>query len=58
LLLARAWELRDSVRGWDARYVALAEALYAVRLTTDRRLAVARGPTCLIEVVALTDGAA
>jgi predicted nucleic acid-binding protein len=39
-------------------YAALAEALDAVRLTTDRRLAVARGPTCLIEVVALTDGAA
>lgn len=29
LLLARAWELRDSVRGWDAMYVALAEALDA-----------------------------
>jgi len=26
LLLDRAWELRDAVRGWDAMYVALAEA--------------------------------
>jgi predicted nucleic acid-binding protein len=52
LLLARAWELRDSVRGWDAMYVALAEALDAALLTTDRRLAGARGPTCQIEVVA------
>ncbi len=49
-LLGRAWELRDTVRGWDAMYVALAEALDAVLLTTDRRLAAAVGPTCLIEL--------
>ena len=51
-LLARAWTLRDTVRGWDAMYVALAEAFDAVLLTTDRRLARAPGPTCRIEVVA------
>lgn len=51
LLLQRAWELRDTVRGWDAMYVALAEALDAVLLTTDRRLAAATGPTCAIEVM-------
>jgi predicted nucleic acid-binding protein len=51
LLLARAWELRDAVRGWDAMYVALAEALQAVLVTTDRRLAAARGPTCPIEAL-------
>lgn len=51
LLLGRAWELRASVRGWDAMYVALAEALGAVLLTTDRRLATATGPTCAIEVL-------
>ena len=50
-LLARAWELRDTVRGWDAMYVALAEALDAVLLTTDRRLAAAAGPTCRIEAI-------
>ena len=50
-LLARAWELRATVRGWDAMYVALAEALDATLLTTDRRLAAATGPTCSIEVV-------
>jgi predicted nucleic acid-binding protein len=50
LLLARAWELRDSVRGWDAVYVALAEALGAILLTTDARLAAAQGPRCVIEV--------
>lgn len=55
LLLARAWELRNSVRGWDAMYVALAEALDAPLLTTDRRLASAKGPTCRIEVLADVD---
>lgn len=53
LLLARAWELRDSVRGWDAMYVALAEALGAVLITTDRRLAAAVGPSCPIETIGL-----
>ena len=48
-LLARAWQLRDTVRGWDAMYVALAEALDAVLLTTDRRLAAATGPACRIQ---------
>lgn len=51
LLLTRAWRLRDTVRGWDAMYVALAEALGATLVTTDRRLAAATGPTCPIEVV-------
>ncbi|HET8978068.1 MAG TPA: type II toxin-antitoxin system VapC family toxin [Solirubrobacteraceae bacterium] len=51
LLLARAWELRDSIRGWDAMYVALAEALDTTLLTTDTRLAAAAGPTCRIEVL-------
>ncbi|MEA2301050.1 MAG: hypothetical protein QOE44_1585 [Solirubrobacteraceae bacterium] len=50
-LLARAWELRNTVRGWDAMYVALAEALDAVLLTADRRLAAAVGPTCRIETI-------
>jgi len=51
LLLGRAWQLRDTVRGWDAMYVALAEALDAALVTTDRRLAAATGPTCRIEVI-------
>ncbi len=50
-LLGRAWELRDTVRGWDAMYVALAEALDATLLTADRRLAAATGPTCRVEAV-------
>ena len=51
LLLDRAWELRDTVRGWDAMYVALAEAFGAVLLTMDGRLARADGPSCRIDVV-------
>lgn len=50
-LLSRAWQLRDTVRGWDAMYVALAEAVEAVLITTDRRLAAATGPTCRIEAI-------
>ncbi len=50
-LLERAWELRDTVRGWDAMYVALAEALDATLLTTDRRLAAAAGPACRIDAL-------
>jgi predicted nucleic acid-binding protein len=50
-LVDRAWELRDSVRGWDAFYVALAEAFDATLLTLDERLARAHGPTCRIDVL-------
>lgn len=52
-LLERAWGLRDSVRGWDAIYVALAEVFDATLLTMDERLARAHGPTCRIEVVSV-----
>ena len=48
-LLERAWELRNTVRGWDAAYVALAEALGATLITLDGRLARATGPRCEIE---------
>jgi predicted nucleic acid-binding protein len=51
--LRRAWQLRDNVRGWDAMYVALAEALDGVLLTGDARLAAAPGPTCPIELFAV-----
>lgn len=50
-LLDRLWELRATVRAWDAMYVALAEALGATLLTLDARLAAAPGPRCRIEVV-------
>jgi predicted nucleic acid-binding protein len=45
------WELRDSVRGWDAFYIALAEVLDAPLLTIDRRLGRARGLRCRVEVI-------
>lgn len=48
-LLERAWEMRHSVRGWDAAYVALAEVLDATLVTLDVRLARAVGPRCRIE---------
>ena len=51
LLLDRAWELRDSVRGGDGFYVALAEAFDATLLTMDARLSRAHGPSCRIEVL-------
>ena len=35
----RAWELRGQLTPYDALYVALAEAIVATLVTTDRRLA-------------------
>lgn len=49
-LLNRSWELRHTVRGWDAMYIALAEVLDATLLTLDQRLAGVTGPRCRIEV--------
>jgi predicted nucleic acid-binding protein len=51
MLLARAWELRDRVRTWDALYVALAEALDATLITLDERLGSVAGLDCQVEVV-------
>ena len=50
-LLARCWELRANLSMYDAAYVALAEALDAVLLTADERLARAPGVDCEIEIV-------
>jgi predicted nucleic acid-binding protein len=50
-LLSRVWELRDNLSGYDATYVALAEAIDCELLTADARLAAAPGPTCPIVVV-------
>lgn len=49
--IERAWELRDSVRGWDAFYVALAEAFDATLVTLDSRLGRAHGIRCRVEVL-------
>jgi len=50
-LLDRAWELRMNVRGWDAVYVALAEAMEATLITSDERLGRVGGLRCPIEVL-------
>ena len=50
-VIERAWELRDSVRGWDAFYVALAEAFEATLVTLDGRLGRAHGIRCRVEVL-------
>lgn len=50
-LLARVWDLGMNVRGWDAVYVALAEALRATLVTTDERLGRVGGLRCPVEVL-------
>lgn len=46
----RIWELRSNLTGYDAWYVALAEALGCPLLTLDAKLSRASGPTCEIAV--------
>ena len=50
-LLRRVWELRFNLSAYDSCYVALAEAVDAVLLTADHRLAKAPGPRCPIEAL-------
>ena len=50
-LLARCWELRHNLTTYDGAYVAVAESVDAVLLTTDARLSQAPGPTCEFEVL-------
>ena len=50
-LLQRIWELRHNVTPYDAAYIALAEALDAVLLTSDGRLSRASGVNCAVEVI-------
>jgi predicted nucleic acid-binding protein len=50
-LLDRMWELRANLTGYDATYVAVAEALGCTLLTADGRLARAPGPRCSVTVV-------
>lgn len=51
VLLPRIWQLRANLTAYDATYLALAEALDAVLVTCDRRLAAAAGPGAAIELV-------
>lgn len=50
-LLGRMWALRENLTGYDATYVALAEALECGLVTADRRIGGAPGPTCPITLV-------
>ena len=50
-LLARIWQLRESVTAYDGAYVALAEALDAPLLTCDAKLARSHGHSARIEIV-------
>ena len=50
-LVRRCWELRPILTLYDASYVALAEAIDAVLLTGDERLAEAPGVRCSVEVM-------
>jgi len=50
-LLPRVWSLRNNVTAYDAAYIALAEALDAVLLTRDHRLAGAAGHRARVELV-------
>lgn len=46
----RMWELRDNVSGYDAAYVAAAEAKSCPLVTADGALARATGPRCEIRL--------
>ena len=50
-LVRRGFDLRANVTAYDAMYVALAEALRCELLTSDRRLAAASGPRCVIRLL-------
>lgn len=50
-LRRRAFQLRDNVSGYDAAYVALAEALDCPLLTRDARLSKSSGHQARIEVL-------
>ena len=49
-LLERIWNLRGNLTLYDAAYIALAEALDAPLVTTDTRLAQARGNHATVEL--------
>lgn len=51
LFLPRIWQLRNNLTVYDAAYVALAECLDAILLTSDAHLAGAPGNSAIIEFI-------
>lgn len=49
-LLPRMWQIRESINGYDAGYVALAEARELALVTADAKLAKAATSYCRIEL--------
>src|SRR5262249_14562106 len=49
-LLPRMWQLREGISGYDAAYVALAEARQLTLVTADARLARAATRYCRVEL--------
>ena len=49
-LAQRVWQLRHNITGYDASYVALAEALDAPLITLDQWLSDAPGIRCRVEI--------
>lgn len=49
-LLPRMWELRANLTGYDAAYIAVAEAAHAALVTCDARLTRAPGLACEIRL--------
>jgi len=50
-LLKRAWQFRANCTAYDAAYLALAEAVDAVLITCDRRLAAVPGSQAKVDVI-------
>ncbi|MFF9015272.1 type II toxin-antitoxin system VapC family toxin [Streptomyces sp. NPDC014870] len=50
-LLPRMWELRENVSGYDAAYIAAAEAFACPLVTGDARLSRCGAARCEIEVI-------
>jgi predicted nucleic acid-binding protein len=50
-LLARVWQLQDSLSTYDASYVALAESLGCTLVTVDARVSRAPGLRCPVTVI-------
>lgn len=50
-LLERIWQLRPNLTGYDAAYVALAEALDVPLITCDAKLAASPGHEAAIQLL-------